>query len=238
MLGKAVVPELWRNGMHVRATSRKPRGSNDGIEWVVADFTKGQGVREAVEGVDTVVHLAAAPYKGRYTEKVEVDGTRRLLEAAPTAHIVYVSIVGVDQVPWGYFRTKLLAEELLLRANASIIRSTQFFPFVDRALRFMARTGVMVMDPGIRAQPVDVHDVARRVYEQVEYGPSGSIEEFGGPEVLAPDEAMRQWLAAKGKRRPILKVRIPGKLGRAFRDGCLTTVAKPTGTKTWREYLG
>ncbi|HEX6684096.1 MAG TPA: NAD(P)H-binding protein [Candidatus Limnocylindrales bacterium] len=236
MLGRAVVPELQRIGMRVRATSRSPRvASEGGPEWVVADFTTGEGVERAVEGVETVVHLAAAPYKGRYTEKVEVDGTKRLLDATD-AHVVYVSIVGVDRVPWGYFRTKLKAEELL-RGRASIIRSTQFFPFVDRALRFMAKTGVMVMDPGIRAQPVDVDDVARRLGERIAQGPSGTIEEFGGPQVLATDEAMRHWLSANGKRRPILRLRMPGKLGAAFRSGALTTTAQPAGTKTWWEFL-
>ena len=242
MLGRAVVPELLHRNMQVRAASRKPRGSNDGVEWVVADFTTGEGVERAVQNVDAVVHLAAAPYKGGYTEKVEVNGTERLLRAAPDAHIVYVSIVGVDRVPWGYFKTKLKAEALLRdNPHVSIIRATQFFPFMERPLRLMARLGVMVMDPGIKAQPVDVHEVARRVCDRVEQGPSGSIEEFGGPEILDTESAMRQWLHAKGKRRPILRVKLPGKLGRAFREGGMTTPAATSadrGRRTWREYLG
>ncbi|HZM81823.1 MAG TPA: hypothetical protein VFC19_39380 [Candidatus Limnocylindrales bacterium] len=100
----------------------------------------------------------------------------------------------------------------------------------------MAKLGVMVMDPGIKTQPVDVHEVARRVGEQVERGPSGTIEDFGGPEILDADTALRQWLNAKGLRRPILRVKLPGKLGRAFREGGLTTPAK-SGGKTWLEYL-
>jgi len=238
MLGQAVVPELLRRDVQVRATSRRPRASSDGVEWRVADFTTGEGVTAAVEEVDTVIHLAAAPYKGRYTDKVEVDGTKRLLQATTEAHIIYVSIVGVDRVPWGYFRTKLKAEALLKdNPRVSIIRATQFFPFMERPLRLMAKLGVMVMDPGIKAQPVDVREVAQRVCQRVEDGPSGTIEEFGGPEILDTEAAMRQWLAAKGKRRPILRVRMPGRLGRAFRDGGLTTRAVPRGITTWQDYL-
>jgi uncharacterized protein YbjT (DUF2867 family) len=238
MLGQAVVPELLRRDAQVRATSRRPRPSGGGVEWVVADFATGEGVARAVAGADTVIHLAAAPYKRRYTERVEVDGTKRLLQAAKGAHIIYLSIVGVDRVPWGYFKTKLKVESLLKdNPDVSIIRATQFFPFLERPLRLMARLGVMVMDPGIKAQPVDVHDAARRVCQQVEDGPSGTIEEFGGPEVLEAGTAMRQWLAANGKRRPVLKVKLPGKLGRAFREGGMTTNAVPRGTTTWLEYL-
>jgi uncharacterized protein YbjT (DUF2867 family) len=238
MLGRAVLPELLRRDMQVRAASRRPRPPGDGIEWVVADVVTGDGLQEAVEGVDTVIHLAAAAYKGRYTERVEVEGTGRLLEATATAHIIYVSIVGVDRVPWGYFKTKLKTEALLKDdPRVSIIRATQFFPFLERPLRLMAGFGVMVMDPGIKAQPVDVHDVARRVCDQVEQGPSGGIEDFGGPEILDAERAMQEWLRAKGKRRPILRVKMPGRLGRAFREGGLTTPAKK-GTKKWVEYLG
>jgi uncharacterized protein YbjT (DUF2867 family) len=103
------------------------------------------------------------------------------------------------------------------RPNVSIIRATQFFGFTERPLRLMAKLGIMVVDPGIKAQPVDVHEVAQRVCERVEQGPSGGIEEFGGPEILDTEVAMRQWLHAKGMRRPILRVKLPGKLGRAFR---------------------
>jgi uncharacterized protein YbjT (DUF2867 family) len=237
MLGRAVVPELLRRNLEVRAASRRPHESKNGVEWVVADVVTGEGVRKAVAGVGTVIHLAAAPYKGRYTENVEVDGTKRLLREAPQAHIIYVSIVGVNRVPWGYFRTKLKAEEVLKnRPNVSIIRATQFFGFTERPLRLMAKLGIMVVDPGIKAQPVDVHEVAQRVCERVEQGPSGGIEEFGGPEILDTEVAMRQWLHAKGMRRPILRVKLPGRLGRAFREGGLTTPVK-AGTKTWQEYL-
>ena len=107
---------------------------------------------------------------------------------------------------------------------------------MERPLRLMAKLGVMVMDPAIKSQPVDVHEVAQKVCDQVERGPSGSIEDFGGPEILETQTALQQWLHAKGKRRPILKVRLPGKLGRAFREGGLTTPAT-RGRKTWLEYL-
>ncbi|MCP2164247.1 SDR family oxidoreductase [Goodfellowiella coeruleoviolacea] len=243
VLGSAVLPALREAGVAVRATSRKPRpDTGSGIDWITADLTTGAGVAEAVAEVDAVVHLAAAPYKGKYTDRVEIDGTRLLTEAAARAgvsHLLYTSIVGTDRVPWGYFQSKVRGEEVVRDAPLpwSILRATQFHAFVDRAFTMMAKLGVLITDPGIAAQPVAVGDVAERIRDRIERGPSGSVENFGGPEVLAFDEAARQWLEVRGTRRPVLRLTLPGTLGAAFRGGHLTTDAQPTGTVSWQQYL-
>lgn len=209
---------------------------------MVADLTTGHGLAEAVSGADVVLHLASAPYKGRYTRRVELDGTAALLAAAREAgvrHLVYVSIVGVDRVPWGYFRTKVRAERLVRDGGVpwSIVRATQFHEFVAEAFQGMARFGVMVVDPGVPAQPVDVRDLAGHLAGVVARGPAGAIEEYGGPQTLTMEEAVRRWLRVRGLRRPVLRVRVPGALGRAFRAGHLVTEAAPAGAITWDDYL-
>ncbi|MEV0385277.1 NAD(P)H-binding protein [Nonomuraea sp. NPDC050643] len=239
-LGRAVLDRLAGAGHEVRAVSRAPRAPAGGVRWVTADLATGQGVAEAVTGVDVVLHLATAPYRGRYTLKVELGGTSALLAAARRAgvrHLVYVSIVGVDRVPWGYFRTKARAERLVQAGGVpwTVVRATQFHEFVDQAFRGLARVGVLVADPGIPAQPVDVRDVAAYLAALVEREPGGTVE-FGGPEVLTMAEAAGGWLQARGLRRPVLRLRLPGALGRAFRAGHLTTKAR-SGEITWSDYL-
>ncbi|RVX43541.1 nucleoside-diphosphate-sugar epimerase [Nonomuraea polychroma] len=241
-LGHALLERLVETGFEVRAASRAARAQGGPVRWVVADLVAGRGVADAVAGVDVVVHLASAPYKGRYTRRVELDGTSALLAAARQAavgHLLYVSIVGADQVPWGYFRTKVRAERLVQDGGVpwTILRATQFHEFVEQALRGMARLGVLVADPGIPAQPVDVRDVARHLVSLIERGPSEQIEEYGGPEVLTMAEVVEPWLRARGLRRKVLRVRFPGTLGRAFRAGHLTTKAQPAGEITWDDYL-
>nr|WP_055506251.1 NAD(P)H-binding protein [Nonomuraea pusilla] len=241
-LGRAVVDVLAGQGYEVRAASRAARNAGGPVRWVVADLVTGRGVAEAVDGVDAVVHLASAPYKGRYTAQVEIDGTRGLLRAAREAgvgHVLYVSIVGADRVPWGYYRVKLRGEEVVRAGGVpwTILRATQFHGFVEQGLAALARPGFLVVDPAIPAQPVDVRDVAARLEGLLRLGPSRTVEEFGGPEVLTLGEAAETWLRARGRRRPVLRVRLPGPLGRAFRAGHLVTAARPTGTITWREYL-
>lgn len=241
-LGRVLTPVLAEAGYEVRAVSRRPR-TGGGVSWVVADLTTGEGVAEAVAGADVVVHLASAPYQGRYTRRVELDGTGRLLaaaRAAGTGHFLYVSIVGVDRVPWGYFRAKLAAERLVRDGGVpwTTLRVTQFHEFVAGMFAMASKPGLLITDPGIPVQPVDVSDVAAHLLTLIGRGPSEQVEEYGGPEILGAVEAARTWLRARGSRRPLLRVRVPGKLGRAFRDGAMTTSAKPTGTITWKDYLG
>ncbi|MEU8107462.1 hypothetical protein AB0C18_27480 [Nonomuraea muscovyensis] len=108
---------------------------------------------------------------------------------------------------------------------------------MNQAFTAMARLGALVADPGVRAQPVDVRDVAARLVTLVERGPGGRVEEIGGPQVLSMAEAATQWLCARDSRRPVLRVRVPGGPGRAFRAGHLTTSEGATGMIRWADYL-
>lgn len=240
-LGRAVVPQLQAKGYDVRAMSRRSRSSTTGVEWVVADLATGAGVPDAVAGVDVILHLASAPYSGR-TKQVDVHGTGRLITLADHAgvdHVLYPSIVGQDRIPWGYYRYKTAAEQLVTARTGgwSVIRFTQFHDFLDAGLTMLAKLPVLVTDPAIPVQPIDVQDVAGRQVARVADGPSGTIEEYGGPEVLTSAELVDQWQRARGRRRRTVHLRLPGRLGKAFRAGWLATDAQPRGRITWSEYL-
>jgi uncharacterized protein YbjT (DUF2867 family) len=238
VLGRAVVPRLEDDGHAVRRTSRQPKPG-----WVRADVATGEGLAEAVEGVDAVVHLASATRQYRKAGEVDVAGTRRLATAAGRAgvgHLLLVSIVGIDRIPFGYYRHKLAAEKALQAGGVpwSILRATQFPQLVDeRFLPLASRLGVLVADPGITVQLVDPRDVADRIADLLAAGPTHRVENFGGPEIHTSEEIVRSWLRATGRRRPVLSLRLPGKTPRAMREGALTTTDKPTGTRTWRDYL-
>jgi uncharacterized protein YbjT (DUF2867 family) len=237
VLGRAVVPRLAQDGHQVRGTSRK------GGDWVPLDLATGEGTADAVAGMDAVVHLASATRQYRKAGEVDVEGTRRLLTAAAQAgaeHAVYVSIVGVDRVPFAYYRHKLAAERVTRDGPVpwSILRATQFPQLVDeRFLPLASKLGVIVGDPAVKIQLVDPRDVADRIAGMLAAGPSHAIEEFGGPEVLTFAEVVEPWLHARGMRRPVLRMRMPGAMMRAMREGALTTTATPTGARTWGEYL-
>ncbi|SCE86639.1 Uncharacterized conserved protein YbjT, contains NAD(P)-binding and DUF2867 domains [Micromonospora coriariae] len=239
-LGHAVLARLRDDGIRVRAASRRPRTGGE-VEWVVTDLATGEGLTEAVAGVDAVLHLASAP-QGRRTYQVDVLGTRRLVVAAGAAgvqHLVYVSIVGVDRVPIPYYRHKLAAEQVVAAGPVpwSVLRATQFPQFLDDMLAASARLGPVIGDRAVLAQPVDTGEVAARLAARLVAGPLGGIEEYGGPQVLRFDEAVRAWQKARGSRRPLLPVRIPGRLGRELRAGGLVTEVLPRGVRTWADHL-
>ncbi|MGP3958920.1 hypothetical protein ACTWPT_23205 [Nonomuraea sp. 3N208] len=50
-------------------------------------------------------------------------------------------------------------------------------------------------------------------------------------------EVAERWLRARKLRRKVLRLRVPGTLGRAFRAGHLTTKAQPAGEISWDAYL-
>lgn len=239
-LGRAVVPHLVAAGHEVRGMSRRPRPAGDGVEWVVADLGTGTGVDLAVSGVEAVVHLASATRS--FSSRVDVAGTRRLVTDAGEAgvrHLLYLSIVGIDRVPWGYYRLKLAAEEVVAAGALpwSIVRATQFPQLLNGALGVLGRFGLVLGDRSLLVQPVDPRDVAGRIADRLAAGPSRAIEEYGGPQVLRFDEVTAAWLAARGRRGRILPIRIPGRFGRSIRAGALTTDAVPAGTRTWSDYL-
>ncbi|MFU8853232.1 SDR family oxidoreductase [Micromonospora sp. SL1-18] len=238
-LGQQVLPRLRDGGFTVRAVSRRPREDST-VEWMAVDLATGAGLAEALDGVEAVLHLASSP--ARRTREVDVLGTHQLVVAADragVAHLVYVSIVGVDRVPFGYYRHKLAAEQVVAAGPVpwSILRATQFPEFLEELLRGASRFGPVIGDPAVVAQSVDAGEVASRLVAMLTAGPSYAVAEFGGPQVLRFDEAVRAWRHARRSRRPLLPVRIPGRLGRALRAGGLTTTMTPTGTRTWADYL-
>src|SRR5260221_11948631 len=112
-LGRLVVKQLSAAGYPVRGMSRRARPGDDwpGAEWKQADLETGAGLAEAVQGMDVVVHAA-----GKGTWQIDFEGTRRLLDAAREAgvsHVVYISIVGIDKVPYALGKAKLASEDLI-----------------------------------------------------------------------------------------------------------------------------
>jgi uncharacterized protein YbjT (DUF2867 family) len=243
-LGRKVVKELTATGFRVRIMSRQQQPPNvpSVVEWAQADLETGQGIADAVAGIDVVVHAASSPFK--HTRQIDVDGTRFLLEqarAAEVAHVIYISIVGVDRIPSDYYRAKLAAEELVQQSSISwsLLRATQFHYLVD--LFFQAVTKVplvMLLPTDLQCQSIAESEVASRVCEILVAGPSGRLPDLSGPEVLTAGEMARIWLVRHGMHRRILPIHVPGKVAEGFRRGYNTCPDELVrGHITWSEWL-
>jgi uncharacterized protein YbjT (DUF2867 family) len=210
------------------------------VTWIQGDLTTGLGIDASLDGVDAVVHAASDP---RRSQEVDVQGTERLLRASEAAHVrhfVYVSIVGVDANPYPYYRSKHAAEGLVRgsRVRYSIVRATQFHSLVDALLSALSRLPFVLMLPaGFKVQSIAAEDVADYLVRRLAAGPSGWTDDLAGPEVLTLEEAARAWMTARGVRRHILRVPVPGATGRAFREGKNLAPYAANNGVTWDEWL-
>lgn len=235
-LGRLVVPPLLDAGCKVRVLSRHGREPGNGVEYLVGDLRGGEGIEPAVDGAETIVHLAGA-------NKGDEEATRNLVRAAARAgarHLVYISVIGVDRVPLGWFRSKLGAERAVADSGVpwTTLRAAQFHGLVLTVLEQMARLPVIPVPGGLRFQPVDARDVATRLVDLTLDQPAGLVPDLAGPTVYPMGDLVRGYLRARGKRRLTMPVRIPGRAGRAYRAGDnLTLTGADLGTRTWEDFL-
>jgi uncharacterized protein YbjT (DUF2867 family) len=233
MLGKRLVPRLVGRGHSVRVLARHVV-KTDGAEVIAGDVRTGDGLEQAVHEIDAVIHAATNPR--RTARKTEVAGTANVLEAAEGsgAHLLYVSIVGVDRHRFPYYKAKWEAEQLVAASAArwTIQRATQFHDLLDLFLGYP----VFIKTPHLAFQVVDAGEVAGRLADLVEAGPSERAPDFGGPEVLGIRElaASRQRITKKRSRL----VRVP-RLGplRDFDDANHLCPDNRAGHITWEEWL-
>lgn len=227
-LGRPTVAALRARGHDVRILSRRP-----GPDHAVADLSTADGLTAALTGVDVVVHLATSRSK-------DIGQTRALLAAmtGTRAHLVFVSIVGVDRIPFGYYRDKVASEHAITESGVShtIIRVAQFHGFVCEFLDAQRRLPVTIVIP-VSAQTIHMPEVAERLCELVASRESGRVPDLGGPEQLTLDEYARRWQSARGIRRPIWTLHLPGALMRAFRAGHNMPGLPGAGRVTFAQYL-
>ncbi|MCG6497444.1 SDR family oxidoreductase [Kitasatospora sp. A2-31] len=235
-LGGHVLPLLRAAGRDVRVLTRSARPSADGVTYVRGDLLGDEGIDAAVAGVGTVLHLAGGA-------KGDDVATRNLVRAARRSgveHLVHISVIGADRLPLGYFRSKLGAEQAVADSGLpyTTLRAAQFHDLALKVATGMARMPVVPAPGGIRWQPVDSREVAARLVELALDEPAGLVPDLAGPTVYPMAEMVRGYLRASGRRRPMLPVRVPGRVGRAYRAGDnLTLIGAQTGRRTWEEFL-
>ncbi|TAM70377.1 MAG: NAD-dependent epimerase/dehydratase family protein [Microbacteriaceae bacterium] len=212
-IGSRIVESLRSSGQDVRVLSRKSPDRP-------VDLRSGVGLTAALSGCDTVIDASNG------AASTLVDGSLRLLEAEQAAgvgHHVAISIIGCDRAPMSYYGIKVRQEQIV-EAGAvpwTIVRATQFHTLFQTMFASAARVGIT---PKVQAmvQPVDVGDVAAFVAEVASGAPRRTRVQVAGPEIMDARDLARVWRAATHSRAIPLPLRVPGKLGRALRDGALT----------------
>jgi uncharacterized protein YbjT (DUF2867 family) len=224
--------------------SRRGHQDEDGIEFTTGDLATGEGIDTAARGTGIVVHCAG-------TSRGDEVKTRHLVAAASRAgarHLVFISVVGADRVPvtgrldramFGYFASKLAAERVVAGSGLpwTTLRATQFHTLSLLTARQLARLPVIPVAAGFRFQPVDPAEVADRLVELALGAPAGLVPDLAGPRIYGMGELVGGYLRARGLRRPIVPLPIPGGAARALRTGANLAPERAVGRRTWEEFL-
>jgi uncharacterized protein YbjT (DUF2867 family) len=240
VLGKPLVAELAARGDEVRALSRTPPSKMpEGASHHSIDLTKGEGLAEALSGVEVVVD--ASNSNPRNAGPVLVDGTERLLAAGARAevrHHVGISIVGCDRVPTAYYRVKVEQEQTIAASGIpwSLLRATQFHSLLAWAFSQAGKARLMPTGSA-RLQPIEPAVVAARLAEIAHGEPGGRLGDVAGPELRTLTELARAWRRADGRAMLPLPIPMIGKVGRPLREGALCNPAAAAGGATFEQWL-
>lgn len=251
-LGRAIVPALQHEGHEARILSRQPRRDR-GVEWIQGDLATGDGLSDAVMGVEAIIHAATnspAARRGRFKfadflrspVDVDVAGTTALVAAAELAnveHFLHVSIVGLEHLKlMPYARHKLQAEQIVKSSNVpwSVVRATGFFWLVERMFANLVKQRMLALPPHVRMAPVDSDDFAGLIVERVAQRRRARQEDFAGPQTVRITELMEEYLAATGLQRRIRRAPLPKKVQAAITAGNTSSHGR-VGTTTWAQWL-
>lgn len=245
VLGRAIVPRLTGQA-DIRVLCRRDTALADTVladaEIVRGDLNTGAGLEPALRDVDVVVHCASYNRDLRHPER-DSRQTRRLIDAARASgaspHVVYISIVGADRIPLGYYRAKHAGEVLVETSGLpwTVLRATQFHELVLMLLMLASRGPVALVPRGVRVQPVETQEVADRMAELALGDPAGRVRDMAGPRVERVEDLMRLYLTARRRRVPIIGLPLPGKVARGYLSGANLAPDAVKGTRTFAEFL-
>jgi uncharacterized protein YbjT (DUF2867 family) len=231
LVGSALLRRLIAEGTPVRCLVRDPRrlgAQRVRVQIALGDLTDPPSFRNAMRGVQTVVHLAASIRDQPRGSIEELNGiaTWRMVRAAQHAGVerfAFFSVLGASTHHRArFFRAKALAEQAVAEAD---LRSTVFAPSIVYApgdpwltlLERMALLPVMPVSGRGRAnyQPIWAEDVADCVIAALRAPVPGGERnvterfELAGPQTLSHDEIVRLVLHAQNRNRPLLHVPTP-----------------------------
>ncbi|RKE21196.1 SDR family oxidoreductase [Streptomyces sp. TLI_171] len=234
-LGRHVLPRLVAAGCRVRVLTRTARPDADGVRHLTGDLVAGTGPDGALDGIDTVLHLAGGP-KG--DDVAARNLAAAMARAGGVRHVVMVSVIGADRMPLGWFRAKRDAELAIGGCGVpwTVLRAAQFHDLVLDVAGKVGRLPLLPAPGGLRFEPVDARDVADRLVALTLGGaPAGLVPDLAGPRDYAFADLVR---SALGRNRPALPVPLAGKVGRAYRNQeNLAGAGAMRGTRTWEAFL-
>lgn len=224
-VGMPLLRRLTARGEQVRCLVRDPRRLDSErvrVQIALGDLANPASFRNAMRGVDTVVHLAAAirdqPHGS--IEELNAVATLRLVRAAERAgakRFLFFSAIGASlHSPARFFRAKALAEQAVTEAD---LDTAVFAPSIvyspgDPWMRLLERLSHLPLTPisgsgDALYQPIWAEDVADCVMAALDRRNGKDRLDLAGPESLTYNGIVRTALRALGRRRRLVHVPLP-----------------------------
>jgi NADH dehydrogenase len=229
-VGAALLRRLTAAGTPVRCLVREPKRLGPErvrVQITLGDLADPASFRNALRGVDTVVHLAASirDQPRGSIEELNAMATLRLVRGAERAgarRFVFASAMGASlQSPTRFFRAKALARRAV---ESSDLETTIFAPSIvytpgDPWLTLLERLSYLPAMPVAGSgrtlfQPIWAEDVADSLMAALDRGPGRSENgrrafELAGPEALSYEQIVALALRSMGRSKPVVHVPMP-----------------------------
>lgn len=232
-VGRRVVAEASGRGHEVVVLSRS-RGF---------DLTTGEGLEEALAGVDTVVDVTSRrtydAHAARRFFGLVTDNLIAAERAVGVMHHLALSVVGAERSPYGYYAGKALQEELVTESRVpwTLQRSTQFHELVEEVQDSIV-LGPLEVVPRMVLQPIAAREVAVRIVDLAESGPGGRVRDVAGPRPEVLGSMVRRYEHFHGRRRLVVAVPLAGARGTVMRrGGFLPGSRADRGVQTFGEWV-
>jgi NADH dehydrogenase len=226
-IGSRLLPLLLERGEDVRCLVREPRrlgARRVDVQIALGDLGEMSDpylVRQALRGVDTVIHLAATirDQPPRRIEELNGLATVRLLRAAERSGVkrfVFFSALNASGAQrTRFFRAKWLAEQAV---DSSPLQTTIFAPSIvydhsDPWITLLRRFSFLPVlpvsgDGQARFEPIWAQDAALCVVAALAQGERERYE-LAGPETLSYDEMSDLVSRVAGRPRPLVHLPLP-----------------------------
>ncbi len=229
-IGSQLLPMLLDRDERVRCLVREPRGL--GQRRVDVQITLGDLgdlrdpylVRQALRGVDTVIHLAATirDQPPRTIEELNGLATIRLLRGAERAGVkrfIFFSAMNASSFQrTRFFRAKWLAEQALASSEipSTVLAPSIVYDHSDPWITLLRRFSFLPVLPvsgkgKALYQPIWARDAAASVLGTLDRESEAGAERFdlAGPETLSYDDMSDLVSRLAGRPRPLIHVPLP-----------------------------
>lgn len=188
------------------------------------DLVTGHGVGEALAGADAVIDVVSVEtLKASTAIEFFTAAAGNLSAAAADAgvgHLVLLSIVGIDRIPYDYYAGKIAQEKIVegSRVPSTILRATQFHEFAGQMFE-RAKLGPLHLAPNARTQPVAAREVGARLAALAGAEPQGRVRDLAGPREEQLSDMVRAFARRRGYRGWVPAVNVPGPQMAGMRAG-------------------